>query len=416
MNPTFWNSAQLLPSIKQNTDSIMNNLIDVKNVIALFPPGCDTETISLAIKASLYARNLQCDTRDISTMRIPTSADIPTWVLDQPPGMQQSQVINNLSDTALRADVIHLNGLDQLTPTDRLEWLRVISQWADKSRIGIPQGKKWPRLIGLLTPEGIRLKDMPKTDVLLDIHRWWGFPSSAELRILCRMLRSSEDNGELAWKESIVSGIASGDLSLAASLWELDLRKYEEIAEHLNSEAVKIANTFDLSKGATIAYKGGAFSQSGADLPATLQEDWGNGRILGSPEFGVEPHPYALARNNLHAQLQQRIWRGQSQLLMPMIDQLRLYASSRLSRVLGQAWYESSPPVGQGELDRLKVNPLDVEYSYLDYRVKYSNGEFERAGLNKDFIRTAAEVRNDLCHYKSLQWETFRKIYQQWSG
>jgi hypothetical protein len=298
--------------------------------------------------------------------------------------------------------------------------MHAIDLWADNSKNKKEIGEKWPRFLVLL-PAGIMpFKELPGSDVLLSLRWWWGFPSSSELRLSCRELRYSEDEADIAWKESLISGIAPGDLTLADALWSNTPQDYEEVVAQLAGMKRTGFENDDLSKGARNIRRGPRVEQ-GDDLPITLIEDWEQGRIIGSYEFGIETHPVALARHSLHDQLRHRMWRGQAQTLLPLIDQVRLSTCSKLARQFQTDWFDKlGPPIIDGqinhsELNRLKASPLDAEYGYLDRLARSKPHELEKANIHPGQIKTASDVRNDLSHYNPITWRDFQGFYRHWS-
>jgi len=413
MKPRFWELALSVPSVKRFCENIAEDLIEGRNVIAVFPPGFDTDVIWKWIHAYLWRQNKSGEERDVSVQAPPNLAALASWLIKSDVAILSS-TLPDLMSNGDRPDVINLNGLKTIPSSERLDWMGSIENWSRESQNRKPIGREWPRFLVLLHAGIIPLVDLPKNNVLLDTHWWWGFPSSAELLLLSRELSSDEDDEDAAWKECLISGIAPGDLTLADHFWSDIPKDYEGVVERLIIFGERFSENDDLSKGATNIRRGPRVGR-GEELPFILFDDWEKGRIIGSYDFGIESHPVALAKSSLHEQLRYRMWRGQSQLLLPLINQVRLHACSQLTKQLGTEWFNQfPPPIGDGELDRLKASSLDAEFGYLRILAKRNPRVLELTNLRPEFIIATWDVRNDLSHYKPVNWTKFHNFYHQY--
>ena len=415
METDLWRLAQDLPSIKRFHDTVTKELIDGRNVIAMFPPGFDTDNVWTSISARLWEKNLYGEQRDVSSQeQVPTDAwGLARWL----EGREFPTAPGDLADSLINSnlpDVVNLTGLSRLQDADRINWIESIHNWSEVSRARMPAGERWFRFLIMVPADTIRIRELPKTDVLLDIRWWWGFPSSLELRLLCRELDSGEDEIRTAWRECLISGIAPGDLMLADALWSEFPKTYQELSEQLTAYSNAFFPCASLSKGSSNVGRSPRV-RDGDELPLVLYDDWEKGTIIGSHEFGVEPHPAALAKNGYHDQLEHRMWRGQAQFLMPLIDQVRLTTCSLLVKRLGNRWFDQfDHPTGLGELDRLHASPLDAEFGYLESLARREPLNFQKSGLQRTDILPAWRIRNKLSHYQAVTWDDFHDFYSQY--
>lgn len=143
--------------------------------------------------------------------------------------------------------------------------------------------------------------------------------------------------------------------------------------------------------------------------PVALRKDWAAGRVLGSPEYGLELHPSLLALTGNREGLAQRVWRGQAQMILPVVDSIRMAASQYAIQRHGEKWYEAVGilPQDLDQRERLLGNPLDAELGYLALALRQLRGGPERF----DWIHrvdTAREVRNSLAHYTMVGFPQFK--------
>ena len=117
----------------------------------------------------------------------------------------------------------------------------------------------------------------------------------------------------------------------------------------------------DLIKGET----GTAYS-IGQEVPSSLRSIWAGGGLVYTPEYGLELHPAFLAHANHTVEVQKMVWRGQAELLLPLVNEIRLKVCSALTGTYGRDWpHQWGLPTSPHEVEQVRITPLAAELGYL---------------------------------------------------
>jgi len=140
---------------------------------------------------------------------------------------------------------------------------------------------------------------------------------------------------------------------------------------------------------------------------------WGKGALTCTPEYGVEPHTAALALLGMTGEVEQRLWRGQAPLLLPLLDSLRLGICRRFSRRYGPRWPVSwQLPPSPWEAAEVRENPLACQWAHLEYLVKNCPA-FEKERRSLPFIGLARSIRNRLAHFRPVEFGSYAALCRQ---
>jgi hypothetical protein len=150
-----------------------------------------------------------------------------------------------------------------------------------------------------------------------------------------------------------------------------------------------------------------------ASPPKSVQLLWANGSLSCTPEYGVELSAAALATLDREKEIWHRVWRGQAELLLPLLDQARLLLCDYLTERYGRDW-----PVKWYRPDRwedeaaVRSNPLACQWGYLEWLIRNcSQLRNERRWLS--LITPACEVRNAMAHYEPVGYDKFDLVLRE---
>lgn len=355
-----------------------------------------------------------------------TYADIPysaehlpvMWLTEQmsiswsSPGTVKN--IPNLLQCERLPEIVHIrdfNTGDVGNTLERERWRDLILHWAQDSRKINSVRVGAPTRLCIIA----KLKDFdfapPSEQEGLSVHWWWGFPSSLEMRLACRMGDQESHCGEAAsrWLEQVLPALAGNDIKLAEHLWGDIFGSSEEIFRSLK-EFASIENTV-VSDGLDIQELGAQAILSCP--PNTLWLQWSKGQIVSTLEYGIEYHPALLASCGRRRDIEHRLWRGQAELLLPILNEIRIRVCDDLTEIFGRNWpIEPIKPRSEYELEAVRDNPRGAEFGYIEYLLKRVPEFRTETGL-LPLVSQCRDLRNEIAHYRPVNFMEFKKLWEE---
>ena len=145
----------------------------------------------------------------------------------------------------------------------------------------------------------------------------------------------------------------------------------------------------------------GVSQQPLARPPATYQQLWAHGATVSTSEHGIELHPAALALLDEEYGLRHQVWRGQSELLMPVLDRARLALCAHFTNHYGAEWPLYDPPVREEDYYAVQTSPLACEWNHLRHLVKHCSAMSGERQWEK-LIDLGWNLRNDMAHFRPV--------------
>ena len=403
-----------LPSVQQFLNTLATDLADRRSVFVLLPIGVDPTEVWSMLRGELWRRDFGFE--EISLPNLPES-HVPAVALGNVlrvrwPAPEAPRTIAHLITAENLPDVVQLGGLDQLPASAREAWTSFVVQWAQASQNVADRGKE-PTALCVLVPAPVMLPSMPESSVYLTVRWWWGFPSTLEMRLLCRLSNQSGDRDSVAqWREYVLPALAGNDVSLMEYLWD-ELALFEE------SDLVFWLHSFAEQRGWSAAAlqrwgSGELFTGSSRNPghlalapPPPLRTLWAHGTLGWTPEYGLELHTAALAALGQDQELNHRLWRGQAELLLPLVDHVRLSLCAHLTRLYGHDWpLRWHQPESLEERAALRRSPLACQWGYLEWLLKNCIPlRAERRWL--PLVSLARWIRNAMAHYRPVTFHDF---------
>jgi len=426
-----WSSVHLL------LGQVGDDLTDGLSVVLLLPPGLDASLVRNWLDIQLERRDLRVCRLDLC--REPSVPSDPAWIVQRalvtvrgdPSGHASTRLagagLAELLEQESCPEVIMLHGLGHIDQDRRRAWLELVWRWAEEVRRLVRRPRTRPGVC-LIEPASTILPALPgdglppPAEVLVRLRWWWAMPSVLELRERVRALSDARRDVESAWRESLLAGVSAGDAPLADQLWDCCPRTLAELLEALRQIALArgidpAPDTYEDEQRLCSLQARSAGAQPSP--PARWWEAWASGRVIASPEHGVEPHPALLALRGERARVAHVLWRGQSELVLTAVDRVRLGAARALSGVYGTRWHYTlcKLPAEQADCARLDADPLAAELGYLEtiFReaVPAANGGRRIAGDWQASVRTAAKARTEVAHYRALEFTAFSELWRQ---
>ena len=113
--------------------------------------------------------------------------------------------------------------------------------------------------------------------------------------------------------------------------------------------------------------KGGVFGRAGA-VRRAAQTLGPPAHSFYTPEYGLEVHPALLARSGRTETVEHMLWRGQSELLLPQVNEVRLKVCQDFTATYGSDWpIRWVPPFSDQEVEEVGRSPLGTELGHVNY-------------------------------------------------
>lgn len=408
-----------LPSVQNFLSRLVDDLSNSRSLLILLPVGVDSVELSDAVRAELWRREFEL--AEVSIASLPSPKESPLvaslsdalgigWTSDCP------RTIPNLMDAEHLPDVVLLEDLDQLCPEASEAWTFFVEQWSQHCQRRVDRGSSITALCVMGQAPAI-LPHLPKSSVHLGVHWWWSFPSSLEIRVLCR---SNDEAGEwdiaTRWREYVLPALSGNDVSLVDELWDvvhLDMATLLHRLQTLAGQRGWVADTLQKWGLKEDGVHSSNYGLATAVPPADLRILWAQGVVGCTVEYGPELHSAVLAVLGRHDELRHRVWRGQAELLFPFLDRIRLEICTDLSFRFGPDWPVRWFAPKSSEEDRaVRENPLACQWGHLKAVLSY--GPLLRTYQNwLPLISIAHSTRNNIAHYRPVTFRDFEGLWRE---
>jgi len=394
-----------LPSISLFIERAIDSLRDYKSIVLLLPPIIDIDDFCEKLKYELWKSDFS--QHEISLDNIESNLK-PLEILnkeffpDQPTRFPKPVV--DIQACSELPDLIVLSNLHRLSQSQLKDWMELLDSWSELAHQNINAGKNVKPMVAVVLANLV-IDMLPPRKLFLDYYWWWGFPSSLEVSLLCRSQSNKYFNSDPTntWKERLLSSLTPGDLNLLEHLWDFSDKRFIDLVDGIRSYAHPTDSSMNMSR---LPDKLGRITDlslvfPGDPPPKGIQHLWSKGEIYATIEYGVEFHPSILLEQNLDG-IRHRLWRSQSELLLPIIDGIRVDMCQELTQRLGRDWpYKWDTPIEPDDLKSVKENPAATQLGYIVYLLE-TNSKFASYRQWLPIARTARSIRNDLAHYRTI--------------
>ena len=222
MTTRFLDLMTQLPSVQAFIRNIVGDIADRRSVVVLLPITVDPDWLWSLLDAELWRRHFaveQVELTGLSTMDGPAAALGQALRVTWPSPSAPRDVASLLACKNL-PEVIVLDGIESLDESGQRLWLRFLLQWAQLSQ-NLPNQPSAPPVFCAILRSARIPPNTINSDVRLAVHWWWGFPSTLELKLLCRLAgaESSSRRSEIQWQEHLLPALAGSDIALLERLW-----------------------------------------------------------------------------------------------------------------------------------------------------------------------------------------------------
>lgn len=403
-----------LPTAKAFIERLVSDLSDGRSLLVLLPIGIDPTEVWSLVRKPLENESFDFRTiylSDLPQDQSPVLAIANTLNVGWPDTDTPRTLINLMYATGL-PDIVWLQELSLLPESRQRVWLEFLSDWDEATQSVIDRGGSLKQLMVIDSASNLT-QDPPANSTNLFVHWWWGLPSILEMRLLCR-LASSEDemSPNVQWREHTIPNMAANDIPLADFLWDkthlsqeeliTDLRSFAE-ARGWDTETLKEWGPLD-----SIQASGHNVHNTSIFPSRELRKLWAEGALSNSREYGVELSSATLAALGEREAIRHRMWRGQVELLSPILDQLRIQICGTLADKYGDDW-AARWRCPTRPADTTDSNPLSEEWGDIVHLLSNIH-QFRGETQHREQAKAAHKIRNRLYHYQLISFHQFENL------
>ena len=155
------------------------------------------------------------------------------------------------------------------------------------------------------------------------------------------------------------------------------------------------------------------------ELPEELYGPWASGGLIYTPEYGLEVHPALLAEGCHRATVEHMLWRGQAELILPLVNEVRLKVCHDFNETYGSDWpVRWVPPFNEQEREEVGRSSLGTELGHVNYLLQnlgvrnWRHDLYEKRTLG-DLVLTARNLRNEIAHYSPVSPRDFLGLCEE---
>lgn len=409
-----------IPTATQLLDRIIADLINRRSILVLLPEGVEPALLRNPIEEWLARSGLKYYRFSLGLLDQQASpvTSLGAFLNVQWNPSSVPRTVVNLIRCAELPNVLMLDDVEHLDTSLRKNWMRLMRQWAEAVHYLSDTGElTLPTSLCFIAPAVAVRSMLPDEDVFLAHHVWWGIPSALETRLLCRLMNHTATRDvRHRWRESILPALCGGDWSLAQYLWDKTQCDLGHLVEALREYAALRRWSVEVLRkaGASdfLSVHDTEETRSSKGPPARWVDLWQEGVLHWTPEYGLELHSAALAVLDEEQTIRHRLWRGQAELVLPVLDVLRLRICNHLTVRYGPDWpVRWAKPDSETDRKSVTDDPLAVEWGYLEWLLRNcSSLSSERRWAS--LAARARFIRNEISHYRPVAFGDFEQLWQ----
>lgn len=406
-----------IPSAQKFLDTVFDELIHRRSLVVLLPSEINSTPIWTILRERLLRRDFH-----IEEMWLPdfSGSSLPILAISEALNIDWSSDIASLTTSNFLAieylpDILQLSGFEELSEKDRNKWINFLKQWAEANHTRANHGHLPISLILITQAENFS-DDNIQSNLYLAVHNWLKIPSALETHLVCRLMESDQfHSAKSQWREYLLPALAGNNLLLIEYLWDSIYASIEVILEYLEQFAIKQGwRPNDLHSWGVQEFASSSNNYKKiTNLPVRWYTMWAKGILIWTPEYGLELHPAALIVLGKKEEVLHRVWRGQADLLLPLIDHSRLILCDYLTRSYGRDWpIRWNRPESDEEYQAVKESPLASQWGYLEWLVKNCR-QLRREKSWIPFVSLTRQLRNEIAHYRPVNYTDFDRFWQE---
>lgn len=412
-----------LPSTQEFTDAVAHDF-GASATVVMLPDNLSREMVGRIIRNRAEVLGLSIVALFDPPEKPPVMLSAEAMSADWPTSRTRRTVTNLLQIHSL-PDVLYVHRIASSDFRAKQQWRTFIEDWAQEARNLRERGVRGVPSLCVVA----KLRDfdfeLPNSITGLSTFWWWGFPSVLEMKLACRIASyrtESESLAEQRWRENVIPSLIAGDVQLGERIWDVVTKDVASLTQELvgywesldHPELVEsVDEVFELINAENYA------PSASRQLPRNLRRLWAGGGLTYTPEYGIEVHPALLAYKGRQLDIEHILWRGQSEFLLPMVNDIRLRVCQDMTAAYGHDWPTKwRLPGNEYEIEEVRRDPLGTELGHLDqllrHEGRYSDGhELDDKRHLSNLILHAKNIRNQIAHYNSVAYEDYERLLDE---
>lgn len=381
------NNLWLFPTIQYKLAKIVDDISEGYSCcLAIFPPIDESDLADALLGRLLHA--------GIDARQVHLSGGVSIRQLSTD-GFGVNHIYTSLQELLMDDGVLALTvfqGFDTLDSHGQTEMIFTLNQWIELQHSGFQ--KSFCLLVdGGSIPVLQSLRQGPKLKTQLLI----GIPSVAEIQVYLRLTNTWTNEIDAKWYEMLLSSLAGNDLRLLQHLASRPLNNFDDIVCALNQfEMPSLVTRSDFEKDVS-GWKPNPLSQPVQFRSLRNSELLSKQICIFQPEHGEEIHPVILAVLQRYEEIRHRVWRFQSTLVLPLIDQIRQKLFLLLKDKIPYSGGDDIPEIGD---------------------LKFSLGSLDRDNVNRQMyyesVQNASYIRNKIAHLQTISKSEYESVSRFW--
>jgi hypothetical protein len=311
----------------------------------------------------------------------------------------ESSSLEQFIQSETTPDVILIQGFGEITNSLQKDTMFLVRRWVDHCHATSDQKSLCLIVSGNLADKIYEIRSST-TSSRLKLRCLVGIPSALEVQLITRAQVGGEFiSAEAHWREVLVSSLSGNDLDMAYLLGQSKLNALDDINHVLKEYAdLKLweRSTFEKELMEWVPLASGIKPE----IPQHIENMkllWRQTTVY-TPEYGEEIHPAGLVLLGKYDDIKHRVWRSQTTLVLPIIDELRIKIFLLLKSKLVKTWdHEEIPEIGELKysLDKLSVDSSVRQQFY-------------------EIVCRARDIRNKLAHMEVISLHEYTFLWNGW--
>lgn len=245
----------------------------------------------------------------------------------------------------------------------------------------------------------------PPSNLMLAHHFWWGILSSVDIDYATESCMSDYPPSCIAeyyWLWAMCRGVAKIDPYLAQLIVEMSPKSIEELCDIVSNIR---SDSFTEIPHSFFNYPEMPLRTVKINPPANgaLRDLWKGGYLDWHDGSGVILHPYLLSSCGFQQEITRMVWKGQVQIILPLVEQVRQSLIFWLVREFGVDWHAKLV----GPLPDEELSGLTGEIGPLCHYLFGNRSPLRRSSFSKmsDMAWKWRNIRNDISHGRPISFD-----------